>query len=143
MYAPSQREIRAGRAAGMAAQFSEQERRAALAIQQDAVKSALQAAATKSANDNRQQRRRLGLALLCLLLGFSIYRIVKPRAQPARVQAAAELVVHTAAGTHRLARRPLPRHILALRTPSDLRLVEDEESLHRNATNGYNASIQV
>ena len=126
----------------MAAQFSERERRAALAIQQDAVKSALQAAATKSANDNRQQRRRLGLALLCLLLGFSIYRIVKPRAQPARVQAAAELVVHTAAGTHRLARRPLPRHILALRTPSDLRLVEDEES-HRNATNGYNASIQV
>ena len=116
-----------------------------LSVQQDTVKRALLAA---NESGRRRRWRAAGMMIFCLLLTFSVWRIVRPRAQLTRLQAAAAESVRVRR------RRPLPAHILALRSATDLRLVEEEEpsSLHtraRNATNhsyansSYNEPITV
>ena len=109
--------------------FSEADRRQILATQQDVVKQAL-SRANELARNEGQKRRQVGGLVLLLLLAFSGWRIVRPRAQPARSQAAANFVRQ-----HSATRRPLPRslhHVLALRNLSGLQmgalgLVEEEE----------------
>ena len=103
--------------------FSEADRRQILTTQQDKVKAALSQANELSRTEGRQ-RRRVGGLLLLLLLGFSCWRVFRPRQQPARSQAILKFV---RAG--RNARRlPMPlKHMLALRNISGLQLVEDED----------------
>lgn len=102
--------------------FSEADRRQILTTQQDKVKLAL-SQANEIAQTEGRQRRRLGGILLVLLLGFSCWRVARPRQRPARSQAILKFVK---AG--KIARRlPVPlKHILALRNLSEL--VEDEDS---------------
>lgn len=95
----------------MSSSFPEEQRRAALAAQQNVVKHALMQANESRRRSDSKRRSAVYLAMLCLLLAFSVWRVVRPR----QTLLAAESVRNAPR------RRPLPAHLLALRNPADLR----------------------
>ena len=95
----------------MSSPFPEEQRRAALAAQQNVVKHALMQANESRRRSDSKRRSAVYLAMLCLLLAFSVWRVVRPR----ETLLAAESVRNAPR------RRPLPAHLLALRNPADLR----------------------
>eukprot|EP00964_Phaeocystis_antarctica_P067836 scaffold41078_cov64-Phaeocystis_antarctica.AAC.2 len=75
------------------------------------------------ANESRKRsdsRRRSAwyLAMLCLVLMFSVWRVVRPRETLMAVESVRNAPPR---------RRPLPAHLLALRNPADLRFTLVEE----------------
>ena len=111
----------------MSAPFPEEQRRAALAAQQNVVKHALMQVNESRRRSDSRRRSAVYLAMLCALLLFSVWRVVRPR----ETLLAAESVRNVPR------RRPLPAHLLAtsrflaLRNPADLRfqLVEEVDAL--------------
>ena len=97
----------------MSSAFPEEQRRAALAAQQNLVKHALVQANESRRRTESRRRGAVYMGLLCLLLAFSVWRMVRPRET---------LLAATVESVRRAPRRrPLPAHLLALRHPTDLR----------------------
>ena len=102
----------------MSSPFPEEQRRAALAAQQNVVKHALMQANESRKRSDSRRRSVVSSAMLCLLLTFSVWRVVRPRETLMAVESVRNAPPR---------RRPLPAHLLALRNPADLRFTLVEE----------------
>ena len=102
----------------MSSPFPEEQRRAALAAQQNVVKHALMQANESRKRSDSRRRSVWYLAMLCLVLVFSVWRVVRPRETLMAVESVRNAPPR---------RRPLPAHLLALRNPADLRFTLVEE----------------
>merc|ERR1712129_298954 len=72
---------------------------------------------SRKRSDSRR-RSVVSSAMLCLLLTFSVWRVVRPRDTLMAVESVRNAPPR---------RRPLPAHLLALRNPADLRFTLVEE----------------